>query len=331
MKMINIHDINSLMKPESTSNGSRRTFDWNLLHTFVVLAEAGSVATAAEHLGRKQPSVSNALRRLEDQIGKKLIDRSPGTYQLTDAGKLLYREAIEVYGTVTGIKTIMRDMTDEIRGHVRVVMASQVACSFFDNSLRDFHKKHPKTTFALDAMASEAALIEVVARRASFAICLVHKQNPKLAYLHMYREFFGLFCGPSHPLFGRKDIVKEDLHGHSTVSFLTDKLDDALRPVTLVRAEAELDSHVVGRSSHLEEIKRMIIAGLGIGALPIHVVARDAADGLLWRLPPYDNPPQIDVHLVWNPMARMNRAEQSFLNVLTTQIEGTPIEERTYL
>lgn len=331
MKMTSIHVIYGLMKSENTIKGSRRTFDWNLLHTFVVLAEAGSVTAAAEHLGRKQPSVSNALRRLEDQIGKKLIDRTPGTYQLTDAGKLLYREAIEVYGTVTGIKTIMRDMTDEIRGHVRVVMASQVACSFFDNSLRDFHKNHPKTTFALDAMASAEALNEVVARRASFAICLVHKRNPKLAYLHMYREFFGLFCGPSHPLFGRKDMVKEDLHGHSSVSFLTDKLDDALRPVTLVRTEAELDSHVVGRSSHLEEIKRMIIAGLGIGALPIHVVARDVTDGLLWRLPPYDNPPQIDVHLVSNPKARMNRAEQTFLNVLTTQIEATPIEERTYL
>ena len=201
---------------------------------------------------------------------------------------------------------------------------------FFDSSLRAFHEDHPKATFALDAMASEAALNEVVARRASFAVCLVHKRNPKLEYRLMYREFFGLFCGSSHPLFGRRNLVKEDLHGHSSVSFLTDRLDDALRPVTLVRTEAELDSHVVGRSSHLEEIKRMIIAGLGIGALPVHVVARDVKDGLLWRLPPYDNPPQIDVHLVWNPMARANRAEQTFLNVLTTHIEETPIEERTY-
>jgi DNA-binding transcriptional LysR family regulator len=331
MKMIGIHDINGLMKPENAIKGSHRTFDWNLLHTFVVLAEAGSVTTAAEHLGRKQPSVSNALRRLEDQIGKKLIDRSPGSYQLTDAGKLLYREAIEIYGTVTGIKTIMRDMTDEIRGHVRIVMASQVACPFFDSCLRAFHEDHPKATFALDAMASGVALNEVVARRASFAICLVHKRNPKLEYLLMYREFFGLFCGPSHPLFGRSGLVKEDLHDHSSVSFQTDRLDGALRPVTMVRTEAELDSHMVGRSSHLEEIKRMVIAGLGIGALPIHVVARDIKDGLLWRLPPYDDPPQIDVNLVWNPMARMNRAEQIFLNLLTTQIEGTPIEERTYL
>jgi len=331
MKMTGIHDIYELMKPENTTKGNRRTFDWNLLHTFVVLAEAGSITIAAEHLGRKQPSVSNALRRLEDQIGKKLIDRSPGSYQLTDAGKLLYREAIEVYGTVTGIKTIMRDITDEISGHVRIAMASKVACEFFDSSLRAFHQNHPKATFALDTMPSEAALNEVASRRASFAICLVHKRNPKLAYAHMYREFFGLFCGPSHPLFGRIDLLKEDLHGYSSVSFLTDKLDDALRPVTLVRTEAKLDSHVVGRSSHLEEVKRMIIAGLGIGALPIHVVARDIKDGLLWRLPPYENPPQIDVHLVWNPTARMNRAEQTFLDVLIKNVEEIPIEERTYL
>ncbi len=310
--------------------GSRRTFDWNLLHTFVVLAEASSVTAAAEQLGRKQPSVSNALRRLEGQMGKKLIDRSPGTYQLTDAGKRLYREAILVYGTVTGIKTIMREVTDEIRGHVRIAMASRVTCPFFDSSLQDFHQNHPKATFSLDVMASEMALNEVVARRASFAICLVHKHNPKLAFLNIYREFFGLFCGPSHPLFGHSGLVKEDLHGHSSVSFLTDQLDDALRPVTLLRTEAELDSHVVGRSSHLEEIKRMIIAGLGIGALPVHVVTRDVADGLLWRLPPYHNPPLIEVHLVWNPMARMNRAEQNFLDILISQIENIAIEQRTY-
>ncbi len=318
------------MTTNNTIKGSRRTFDWNLLHTFVVLAEAGSVTGAAEQLGRKQPSVSNALRRLETEIGKKLINRSPGIYRLTDAGKLLYREAIEVYGIVAGIKTIMREVTDEIRGHVRVAMASQVACPFFDNSLQVFHETHPKATFALDAMASEAALNEVAARRASFAVCLVHKRNSKLEYLNMYREFFGLFCGPGHALFGRSGLSKEDLQGHSSVIFLTDSLDDVLRPVTLIRTEAGLDGLVVGRSSHLEEIKRMIIAGLGIGALPIHVVARDVEESLLWRLPPYENPPQINVHLVWNPMARMNRAEETFLSALTTKIEETSIEDRTY-
>lgn len=310
--------------------GSGRTFDWNLLHTFVVLAEAGSITAAAERLGRKQPTVSNALRRLEDQIGKKLIDRSPGMFQLTDAGQLLHREAIDIYGSITRLSTLMRDVIDEVRGHVRIAMASHVVCPLFDDSLRAFHGQNPKATFTLDVMASVAALAEVTAKRASLAVCLVHQRSAKLEYHHLYREFFGLFCGPGHPLFGQKGLSKEDLQGHSSISFLTDRLDDVLRPVALIRAESGLDQHIVGLSSHLEEIRRMTIAGLGIGALPVHVVARDIAEGSLWRLPPYEAPPAIDVHLVWNPMARMNRAEEAFLDALKQRINTTSIDQRTY-
>jgi DNA-binding transcriptional LysR family regulator len=100
--------------------------------------------------------------------------------------------------------------------------------------------------------------------------------------------------------------------------------------VTLMRAEADLGDRIVGTSSHLEEVRRMIIAGLGIGPLPVHVAQRDVDAGLLWHLPPYDKMPEIDVHVVWNPRAKLNRAEEALLAELLTRIEETPIEERTY-
>lgn len=57
-----------------------RELDWNLLRTFVVLAESRSVTDAAQRLSLKQPSVSTALKKLEDRLGRRLIDRSPGHY-----------------------------------------------------------------------------------------------------------------------------------------------------------------------------------------------------------------------------------------------------------
>ena len=60
----------------------------------------------------------------------------------------------------------------------------------------------------------------------------------------------------------------------------------------------------------------MIVAGLGIGPLPLHVAAEDVRAGRLWRLPPYKAPPAIDVHLVTSPRARANRAEAAFLETL---------------
>jgi DNA-binding transcriptional LysR family regulator len=307
-----------------------RELDWNLLRTFVALAESGSVTEAAERLRLKQPTVSNALKRLEDRIGKRLIDRSPGHYRLTEAGRLLHREAVDIHGAIRRLATTIRDVTDEVRGHVAIAMASHVVCPLLDDALAAFHARHPAATLSLEVSRSRDALDNVLARRASFAICLVRERSPRLSYSRLYREYFGLFCGPTHPLFGREGLTRDALRGLESVSFVTDQMDDALRPVALLRAEAGLDDRVVGASAYLEEVRRLIVAGLGIGPLPIHVVRRDVEDGLLWRLPPYENPPPIDVHLVWNPRSRMNRAESALLETLRAAIAATPIEARTY-
>lgn len=307
-----------------------RELDWNLLRSFVVLAQSSSVTEAADRLRLTQPSVSTALKRLEQHVGRKLIDRAPGHFRLTDAGEALYREALDIQGSILRLSTLMRDMTDEVTGHVRLTLASHVICPLFDQVLAEFHAEHPRATLSIEVQSSAAAIESVTARAASFAVCLVHKRNPRLEYRRLYREYFGLFCGPPHPLFGRRDLTRADLAGHSSVSFDTDRLQDALKPVTLMRAEADLGDLVVGTSSHLEEVRRMIIAGLGIGPLPLHVAERDVRDGLMWQLPPYDQTPAIDVHVVWNPRASLNRAEQSLLTRLQQQIEATPMDKRTY-
>lgn len=319
-----------MMETDQDVGRLARELDWNLLRTFIALAEAGSVTAAADRLMLKQPTVSSALKRLEGRLGRKLIDRSPGHFQLTEAGTLLFKEAIDIQGAILRLGTIMRDVADEVRGHVRISMASHVSCPLFDEALTQFHRANPAATISIEVAASKHALAEVVSRRASLAVCLVHKRSPRLEYRRLFREFFGLFCGPAHPLFGRKNLKTKDLAGQSSVSFVTDQMDDALRPVALMRAQADLDDRVVGTSANLEEVRRMIVAGLGIGPLPIHVVRRDVEDGLLWRLPPYEDVPAIDVHVVWNPRARMNRAEQLLLEDLLQRIEKTPISKRTY-
>nr|WP_241188131.1 LysR family transcriptional regulator [Pseudohalocynthiibacter aestuariivivens] len=307
-----------------------RELDWNLLRTFVVLAESRSITDASERLRLKQPSVSTALKRLEDRVGRQLIDRRPGHYSLTDAGRLLYREALDINGSILRLSTLLREMTDDVRGHVDLVVASHVVCPFFDRILSDWHRANPQTTLTVEVLSSIDAIAEVQAKRASFALCLVRSRNARLEYRQLYREFFGLYCGPGHPLFGRGSLSPADLEGSNSVSFDTDRLQDVLSPVTLMRAQSSMSEKIVGTSSNLEEVRRMIMAGIGIGPLPVHVAARDVADGALWQVPPYDDLPAIDVHLVWNPHAVMNRAEEILLRMLQDKIDNTPIADRTY-
>lgn len=307
-----------------------RNLDWNLLRTFIAIVEEGGITAAANKLLLKQPSVSNALKRLEGHLGRKLVDRGPGHFRITPAGELLYREAQEMYGSISRLAVVLRDVKDEITGHVTIGLASHVVFPVLDEVLAEYSATHPRVTYAMDVSTSAEVVRWVLEKRASLGICLIHKKNPKLEYQQLFREHFGFFCGPQHRFFGRKDLSLADLEGEHSVSFKTDALQDALRPVALLRAQVRMDDTIRGTSSNLEEVRRMIIAGVGIGPLPLHVMARELEEGMLWQLPPYTDLPAIDIYAVWNPAARLNRAEQGFLDLLRERVSAIPEAQRTF-
>jgi DNA-binding transcriptional LysR family regulator len=304
--------------------------DWNLLRTFLVIVEEGGITAAAHRLNRKQPTVSNALRRLEDRLGRKLIVRKPGRFEVTSEGKALHQEAVEIFGTVSRLPVLLRRRGEEVVGHVNIALASRIVSPHFDMALARFSDRHRRATFTLDVLTSLNVANAVMQKRASFGVCLVHQMMPQLEYARLFREYFGLYCGPRHRLFGRAGLSMSDLRNESYVSFQTDRLTDALRPVAMMRASAQIQGRRVATSSNLEEVRRLIVCGLGIGSLPLHIAKADERHGHLWRLPPYEDPPAIDIYLVWNPRAQLNRAETELLNMLRATIDTVPIADRTY-
>ncbi|MEQ8877071.1 MAG: LysR family transcriptional regulator [Phycisphaerales bacterium] len=304
--------------------------DWNLLRTFVVIVEEGGITAAATRLLRRQPTVSVALGRLEAQIGSRLIERGGGAFRLTAAGRELYRECTEIYGSVARLADLTQSASKDLSGHVDILLASHVVTPILDQTLIVFHRAHPAVSFEVRVETSRNVLRGVLEKTAPFGICLLNRRLAKLEYQRIYREHFGFFCGPPHPLYGRRDLDISDLRGCAGVSFETDSMDDALRPVAVFRRDNELDHNIVGRSTHLEEVRRLIYCGLGIGPLPVHVVRQDLETGTLWRLPPYTDPPAVDIYVVTNPASRLSRTEAAFLAALKDQIATKTLADRTY-
>jgi len=304
--------------------------DWNLLRTFMVIVQEKNITAAANRLKLKQPTVSNALKRLEQCLGSDLIRRGPRSFEVTAQGKSLYRECTSIFGTVNRLSSALEQTGEEITGTVQLSMASHVMCPLLDETLEAFHSLHPLACISIDISSSKDVIRSILEKKAAIGICLVQEQVVELDYRLFYTEHFGFFCGPRHRLFGSKGLSMEDLRGEQCVSFRTDQLNDVLQPVALVRVQADFDKNIAGVSSNLEEIRRMVMAGLGIGALPVHVVEREVKDGLLFRLPPYENLPPINIWLVRHPTASLNQAEREFLRMLNDRIEQTPIAARTY-
>jgi DNA-binding transcriptional LysR family regulator len=304
--------------------------DWNLLRSFMVIMDVGSITEAARSLNLKQPTVSNALRRLEETLGRRLIDRGPRSFAPTSHGRALYEQVTQMFGSIERLTAILEEEMGDVSGTVAVAMATHVTTPLVDETLTEFQERYPNTTISITVNSSRNIVEMVRAKRCAIGICLVREQDPALEYHHLFRESFGFFCGPSHRLFGRTDLTVDDLRGERSVSFDTDRLEDVLRPVAMLREGASFAWPPAGMSNNLEEVRRMTIAGLGVAALPVHVIDRDVRDGLLWRLPPYENMPEIDIYAIVNPETQLNRAEQEFTKMLVRRIEETPLAERVY-
>jgi DNA-binding transcriptional LysR family regulator len=128
------------------------------------------------------------------------------------------------------------------------------------------------------------------------------------------REQHALYCGRGHRLHGKGDLKFDDLRGQPFVSFTADVLGGQhMGPVTAVRAYASFGQWVRAASCNVEEVQRMICAGIGIGMLPVHLTRDLVARGELWQLPPYDDLPVTETFQIANPGSSLNAAETAFM------------------
>lgn len=297
--------------------GSRRWIhglDWNLLRTFLVIAEERSVTRAAEKLLLQQPSVSAALKRLEEAFDCRLFERGRRPMTLTPQGEKLFNECRGLYTAVAGLEPRKADQLSAVSGMIRLTVVTQVVSSALDGVYRRIHARHPGISFNIEVSSSYDIVRSVSQQIVSFGICLLAKPVTTLTCQFLFREAFGIYCGPGHPLFGAIDVGFQGLRNEPWVSFACAELSNSLEPMLSLRLGADLASRVVMTSSDLQEVRRFITAGIGIGILPIDAAMRDVREGLLWQIATADSAGLgADVYFIRNPAKAPDAAERAFI------------------
>ncbi|CAE6792459.1 LysR family transcriptional regulator [Paraburkholderia aspalathi] len=296
--------------------------DWNLLRTFLAIAKEGSVSRAATKLHLTQPAVSQALRRLEEQLGLRLVDRHGPRIEVTQAGIEVKQIAEDVYGTISRLSLAEVDREHDISGMVRVSTVSGIDFPAYDTFLAEFHRTYPRIELESQEMRSADVVNSLQQKSATLGLT-PRRALPKRVDSRVFlRQRYALFCGRHHPLFGRDDLRVADLAGEKFVSFTGDKVGDHLSPLTFFRDEMGFTGRVVGSSSSMTEVRRFIFAGFGIGCLPEHVVRDDIAQGRLQRLPPDEGVADLDIYMLWSQDRKLSAAEAAFIDALNVFIDG---------
>lgn len=289
-----------------------RNLDWNLLHTFHVIVQSGNLTRAAEKLGRKQPAMSLALRRLEGHVGAPLCTRASNRFELTPEGMLVAKMCQELFQQVRGLPDRLANLPGEVVGHLRIVAVSSVTSPRLDRAIAAFHRQCPKVQIEIDIVTWEEVTRRLTRQIADVGVAPARFLDAELRYTLLYSEPVRLYCGKPHPLHGRKFARPEDLADEGLILTGGDEPD----VISRYRLQHGLGRVVAGQSEHLDEAKRLTIQGVGLCFLPEPFVRAEVADDLLWPLLPKTQSFTSDIYVISLPLERVQLPTRMFQDIL---------------
>lgn len=122
--------------------------DTGLLESFLAVVEEGSFTLAAERIGRTQSTVSQQIRRLEEQLGQRLLHRSTHHVTVLPDGERLLPHARRILGAIMEAE---RDLSgSSLSGHVSLGVAEDFATSRLPDILRRFRRFYPQVTLQVE-------------------------------------------------------------------------------------------------------------------------------------------------------------------------------------
>lgn len=271
-----------------------------------------SISAASARLHLTQSAVSQALRRLETQLDRKLIERSGGHFYLTSSGQHVYAIAEAVNGDVARLQLLLSSVENDVVGEIKVLAASRILSDVYDSFWTHFRSRFPAINVHLDVMRSDDIIDTVKTANATIGIGLAPRPVKGLERHFFLRQRYSIFCGVNHHLFDNDSVNLEALVNEEFVSFSSDIIGGSLSPLTIFRDQHGFTGKIVATSPNYDEVVRLLVAGYGIGCLPQHSADIEVARGRLKKLPPAEGICDIELYLLWKKGA-LTLAGQAFV------------------
>ncbi len=295
-----------------------RNVDWNLLKVFLEIVRAEGIGAAARNLNKQQPSISAALKRLEDQLGARLFERSTSGIRITPAGKALQALCEDMFEHVRMAQHQVAQATKRVGGMVRIQLISSIVCPELDDAIASFHRRHPAIAMELRVSLWRGVLEALASGEVEVGIGYEGAAGPELVYEPMFVETQQLFCARAHARFGRKVTRLEDLRREGFVLTGADEPE----AVTRLRSRHALGAERAGLAEDIHEALRLITLGVGIGFLPTGAAEAAVADGRLWPLLAPELQPSYEIFLISRADPSRDTATQLFLDEIRRRLRA---------
>lgn len=128
---------------------------FDLLRTFKIVAQYGSISKAAQKLCVTQPSITKSIKKLETQLNMTLFVREKKGMILTDNGKLLYRYILDSINTLDGVELLAKNVNLNDVGKLKIGAGDSVTRNLLKKTIVEYKKLHPGISIEISNSSSE--------------------------------------------------------------------------------------------------------------------------------------------------------------------------------
>jgi len=253
------------------------------LEYFSKVVQERSFSKAADRVFRTQPAVSIAIRRLEEEIGLPLLDRSQKTPVLTEAGQVVYDYAQRILALRDEIGEAVAELQSLKRGRVRVGANESTSLYLLPDLILAFRDRHPEVKVEIFRHVSGRLPREVLERNVDFALMASEPSDRDLEAFPVLKDELVLIMSPDHPLASRESVKIKDLGAES---FIAHNVKSGSRmKVIEAFARQHTPLNIALELATIETIKRFVQKRVGLAFVPRMCVREELERGVLVSVP----------------------------------------------
>lgn len=292
------------------------------MEIFARVVGAGSLSAAGREMGLSPAVVSKRLRRLEERLGTRLLQRTTRQISLTEAGQGYHERIIAVLAGIEEAEAFVMRRSVQPRGNLRISAPTSFGRMHIAPHLNRFMQRHPELTIELELSDS---YVDIVADGFDLALRIGQLEDSSLVARKLAPIRRVLCATPDYLASNSEPLSLEEIDLTAclaTRSQIPWRLTGPDGPVT-VRAEPRL------QTNSNEVVREALLTGAGIALRSTWDVAQELADGRLKIvLPQYTSPANTGLYAMYPSRRFLPAKIRSFIDYLCELFGPVPYWEQ---
>lgn len=250
------------------------------LRYFLAVARERNFSRAAARCRVAQPSLSQQIQKLENELEERLFERTKREVSLTPAGELLLTHAERVLDDVEQARTVVRELRGLLRGRVALGVLPTIAPYHLPSRLRRFAEKYPGIEVVVHEDTTAQLVQGLLAKELDLALLSLPVEGAGLDSRELFDEPLLVALPERHKLAAKRSLVLDDLE---TESFILMKEGHCLGGQALQFCRLSGFSPKVSfRSAQIETVLAFVAKGWGVSLVPA-MAAKGRTSGVVFR------------------------------------------------